>query len=248
MYYAASWDTKITAQIIHCLSTKIWGQISWSALENHQGVVFLPGDSLLHLGRSKLPEVLFQSRHEVQQSGVKTCVLERSFKPGDEVLHLVAIQVNLHKLCHYLNIHHIKVVSLSYIHLVATNFVHILRKMSPLAVDYSMRITNSKNMSLLSGPIPFFHLPTFWLIKISRVATGCPIRCNTASIGSYLARGQLIRRDLFPTFRHIENPCLEMKSEDGGGWHDIKDYTKGTKMLLVEMKIHDLFLIHCIGE
>ena len=53
---------------------------------NHQGVVFLPGDSLLHLGRSKLSEVLFQSRHEVQQSGVKTCVVERSFKPSDEVL------------------------------------------------------------------------------------------------------------------------------------------------------------------
>lgn len=54
--------------------------------KNHQGVVFLPGDSLLHLGRSKLSEVLFQSRHEVQQSEVKTCVVERSFKHSDEML------------------------------------------------------------------------------------------------------------------------------------------------------------------
>ena len=183
MYYAASWDAKITAPIIHCLYTKIWGQISWGdSAENQQGVVFLPGDSLLHLGRSKLPEVLFQSRHEVQQSGVKTCVVERSFKPSDEVSHLVSIQVNLHKLCHYLNIHHTKVVLLSYVHLVATKSAHILGKMSPLPVDYSTRITNSKNMSLLSGPIPFFHLPTFWLIKISRVATGCPTGCNMTSI------------------------------------------------------------------
>ena len=90
MYYAASWTAKKSDLIIHSLPTKIWGQISWgdSALEKspHQGVIFLPGDSLLHLGRSKLSEVLFQSRHEVQQSRVKSCVVEWSFKPSDEVL------------------------------------------------------------------------------------------------------------------------------------------------------------------
>lgn len=125
-------DAKKSDLIIHCLRTKIWGQISWgdSALETSPGVVFLPGDSLLHLGRSKLSEVLFQSRHEVQLSGVKTCVVERSFKSSDEVLYLVAIQVNLHKLCHHLNIHHIKVVLLGHVRLFATKFVRILGNMS----------------------------------------------------------------------------------------------------------------------
>ena len=88
MYYAASWTKKshnwssVASQ--QKSEVRFLGEIRcWN---NHQGVVFLPGDSLLHLGRSKLSEVLFQSRHEVQLSEVKTCVVERSFKPSDEVL------------------------------------------------------------------------------------------------------------------------------------------------------------------